>query len=78
MSQVPKLEIRGAIKVGKAIVEGQQEDAIEEEVSHLDEDFDFLIMPGWAAKDLLQDRPVDAFINIRSMPNITMMKNNSS
>ena len=44
MSQVPKLEIRGAIKVGKAIVEGQQEDAIEEEVSHLDEDFDFSVL----------------------------------
>ena len=33
----------------------------------LDKDFDFLIMPGWAASDLLKNRLVDAFINVRSM-----------
>ena len=33
----------------------------------LDEDFDFLIMPGWTASDLLKNRQVDAFINVRSM-----------
>ena len=33
----------------------------------LDRDFDFLIMPGWTANDLLRDRMVDAFINVRSM-----------
>ena len=32
-----------------------------------DEDFDFLIMPGWAANDLLKHTEVDAFINVRSM-----------
>ena len=33
----------------------------------LEEDFDFLIMPGWAANDLLHSKVVDAFINARSM-----------
>ncbi len=33
----------------------------------LDHEFDFLIMPGWAANDLLKNRMVDAFINVRSM-----------
>ena len=33
----------------------------------LDKDFDFLIMPGWTASDLLKNRQVDAFINVRSM-----------
>ena len=33
----------------------------------LDEDFDFLIMPGWTISDLLKNRQVDAFINVRSM-----------
>ncbi len=33
----------------------------------LDQDFDFLIMPGWTAGDLLKKRQVDAFINVRSM-----------
>ena len=33
----------------------------------LDHDFDFLIMPGWTANDLLRDKVVDAFINVRSM-----------
>ena len=33
----------------------------------LDKDFDFLIMPGWTANDLLKNRQVDAFINVRSM-----------
>ena len=31
------------------------------------EDFDFLIMPGWSANDLLRGKLVDAFINVRSM-----------
>ena len=33
----------------------------------LNKDFDFLIMPGWTANDLLKNREVDAFINVRSM-----------
>ena len=33
----------------------------------LDHDFDFLIMPGWTTNDLLRDKVVDAFINVRSM-----------
>ncbi len=33
----------------------------------LDRDFDFLIMPGWAANGLLENRNIDAFINVRSM-----------
>ena len=33
----------------------------------LDQEFDFLIMPGWTANDLLRDKVVDAFINVRSM-----------
>lgn len=33
----------------------------------LDKDFDFLIMPGWSASDLLRNRQVDAFVNVRSM-----------
>ena len=37
----------------------------------LDKDFDFLIMPGWTANDLLRDRKVDAFINVRSMMEMT-------
>ena len=37
----------------------------------LDKDFDFLIMPGWTANDLLRDRKVDPFINVRSMVEIT-------
>ena len=37
----------------------------------LDEDFDFLIMPGWTASDLLKNRHVDAFINVRSMMEMT-------
>ena len=42
-----------------------------------DHDFDFLIMPGWTANDLLQDKVVDAFINVRSMMemNSTVIKN---
>ena len=35
--------------------------------SLLDAEFDFLILPGWIANDLLQKRKVDAFINVRSM-----------
>ena len=37
----------------------------------LDHDFDFLIMPGWTANDLLKDKEVDAFINVRSMMEMT-------
>jgi len=37
----------------------------------LDKDFDFLIMPGWTASDLLKNREVDAFINVRSMMEMT-------
>ena len=37
----------------------------------LDKDFDFLIMPGWTANDLLRDRKVDAFINVRAMVEMT-------
>ena len=33
----------------------------------MDQEFDFLIMPGWTANDLLRDKVVDAFINVRSM-----------
>ena len=33
----------------------------------LEEDFDFLIMPGWSVNDLLRGKLVDAFINVRSM-----------
>ena len=33
----------------------------------LEEDFDFLVMPGWTANDLLRSKIVDAFINVRSM-----------
>ena len=37
----------------------------------LDKIFDFLIMPGWTANDLLRDRKVDAFINVRAMVEMT-------
>ena len=33
----------------------------------LEEDFDFLIMPGWSVNNLLRGKLVDAFINVRSM-----------
>ena len=33
----------------------------------LDQEFDFLIMPGWTANELLRDKVVDAFINVKSM-----------
>ena len=33
----------------------------------LEEDFDFLIIPGWSVNNLLQGKLVDAFINVRSM-----------
>ena len=33
----------------------------------LEADFEFLIVPGWTANDLLQGKVVDAFINVRSM-----------
>ncbi len=33
----------------------------------LEQDFDFLVMPGWTANDLLRSKVVDAFINVRPM-----------
>ena len=33
----------------------------------LDKDFDFLIMSGWTANDLLKNKQVGAFISVRSV-----------
>ena len=41
-------------------------DYLEKGISILDSDFDFLILPGWAAQELPKEL-VDVFVNIRSM-----------
>ncbi len=41
-------------------------DYLEKGTSLINSDFDFLILPGWVAKDILEKYSVDLFINIRS------------
>ncbi len=42
-------------------------DFLEKKASIINEDFDFLILPGWTINEVLGESSVDAFINIRSM-----------
>ena len=42
-------------------------DFLERKDGIIDEEFDFLILPGWTISEVLGDNSVDTFINIRSM-----------